>query len=293
MSPNWVADFECYLATAQKSPNTISGFASDTKRFLEWFSTTYGRHFDGKIIEQDVHDYRNHLLTNLKHKPATINRKMASLKGFTLFLSTLGLSRDFPISGLPMADPSDREIRILDRVDLNRLKRAIYAAGSKRDIAIFELLSNCGLRVSELVSLMVPDIILTARNGTHNFSYVIVRQGKGSKYRECPLNAQARLAIEAYLQTRHSPSDSVFVGQRGPLGREAIDKIVKKYCDAAGIVRISSHVIRHTFCTRLIQEGVPLPTVTRLAGHSSVETTTRYYVHTSRADKMAAVAKLL
>lgn len=60
-----------------------------------------------------------------------------------------------------------------------------------------------------------------------------------------------------------------------------------------GIMRISSHVMCHTFCTRLIQEGVPLPTVSRLAGHSSVETTIRYYVHTSQVDKMAAVAKLL
>lgn len=290
---DWIVEYENTLKSAQKSPNTVSSFVSDVKEFLEWFSITYGKEFDGKILEQDAREFRSYLLNVLKRRPATINRKMAALKSFNQFLIEQGLSKDIPISGLLMADPADREIKTLERVELNKLKRAIYAAGSKRDIAIFELLYNCGLRVSELVSLTVPDIILTSRNGSHNFSYIIIRQGKGGKYRECPLNAQARSAIEAYLQIRSTTTDRVFFGQRGPLGREAVDKILKKYCIEAGIDSISSHVIRHTFCTKLIQEGVPLPTVSRLAGHSSVETTTRFYVHTPRTDKIAAVEKLL
>lgn len=289
----WMTEYENHLKMAQKSPNTVSSFASDVHEFLEWFAITYGKEFDGQILEQDAREFRGFLLNVLKRKPATINRKMAALKSFNLFLVEQGTSQEIPISGLLMADPADREIKTLERIDLNKLKRAIYATGSKRDIAIFELLYNCGLRVSELVSLTIPDIILTSRNGSHNFSHIIVRQGKGGKYRECPLNAQARSAIEAYLQIRSATTDRVFVGQRGPLGREAVDKILKKYCIDAGIDRISSHVIRHTFCTKLIQEGVPLPTVARLAGHSSTETTTRFYVHTPRADKIAAVEKLL
>lgn len=290
---NLISEYENALIRAQKSQNTVSSFVSDVKEFLEWFAITYCKKFDGKILEQDAREFRGFLLNVLRRKPATTNRKMAAIKSFNLFLVDQGMSKDIPIKGLLMADPADREIKTLERVELNKLKRAIYAADSKRDIAIFELLYNCGLRVSELVSLTVPDIILTSRNGCQNFSYLVVRNGKGSKYRECPLNAQARTAIEAYLQIRSATSDRVFVGQRGPLGREAIDKIIKKYCTDAGIYSISSHVIRHTFCTRLIQEGVPLPTVSRLAGHSSVETTTRFYVRTSRADKLAAVQKLL
>lgn len=290
---DWMTEYEKHLKMAQKSPNTVSSFVSDVQEFLEWFRIAYGKVFDGKILEQDAREFRGYLLNVLKRKPTTTNRKMAAIKSFNLFLVDQGMSKDIPIKGLLMADPTDREIKTLERVELNKLKRAIYASDSKRDIAIFELLYNCGLRVSELVSLTIPDIILTSRNGSHNFSHIIVRQGKGGKYRECPLNAQARSAIEAYLQIRSATTDRVFVGQRGPLGREAVDKILKKYCIDAGIDRISSHVIRHTFCTRLIQEGVSLPTVSRLAGHSSVETTTRFYVHTPRTDKIAAVEKLL
>ncbi|EGD49567.1 integrase family protein [Ruminiclostridium papyrosolvens DSM 2782] len=290
---NWITEYENHLKTAQKSPNTISSFVSDVHEFVEWFAITYGKKFDCQVLEQDAREFRGFLLNILRRKPATINRKMAALKSFNQFLVEKGLSKDIPIAGLLLADPSDREIKTLERTEQNKLKRAIYAKGNKRDIAIYELLYNIGVRVSELVSLSLEDVHLTERNGNINYSYVIIRQGKGSKYRECPLNAQARSALDEYLKIRVSSSDNIFIGQRGPLGREAVDKILKKYCADAGIDRISSHVIRHTFCTRLIQEGVPLPTVSRLAGHSSVETTTRFYVHTPRADKIAAVEKLL
>ena len=289
---DWMTEYENHLKMAQKSPNTVSSFASDVHEFLEWFAITYGKKFDGQVLEQDAREFRSYLLNVLKRKPATINRKMAALKSFNQFLVEQGLSKDIPISGLLMADSADHEIKTLERTEQNKLKRAIYATGYPRDIAIYELLYNTGVRVSELISLTVQDIHLTERNGNTNYSYIIVRQGKGGKYRECPLNSQARSAVEAYLQIRFSSSGRLFVGQRGPLGREAVDKIIKKYCVEAGIDKISSHIIRHTFCTRLIQEGVPLPTVARLAGHSSTETTTRYYVHTPRADKIAAVEKL-
>lgn len=289
---DWMTEYENHLKMAQKSPNTVSSFTSDEHEFLEWFAITYGKKFDGQVLEQDAREFRSYLLNVLKRKPATINRKMAALKSFNQFLVEQGLSKDIPISGLLMADSADHEIKTLERTEQNKLKRAIYAKGNKRDIAIYELLYNIGVRVSELVSLSLEDVRLTERNGNTNYSYVIIRQGKGGKYRECPLNSQARSALEEYLKIRVSSSDKIFIGQRGPLRRESVDKIIKKYCDAAGIDDISCHVLRHTFCTRLIQAGVPLPTVARLAGHSSTETTTRFYIHTPRADKIAAVDKL-
>ncbi|RXE57734.1 tyrosine-type recombinase/integrase [Acetivibrio mesophilus] len=290
---DWITEYENTLKSAYKSPNTINGFVSDVQQFLEWFDITYGKEFDGQVLEQDAREFRNYLLNILRRKPATINRKMAALNSFNQFLISKGTSKVIPIKGLLMADSTEREIKTLERTEQNKLKRAIYTKCNKRDIAIYELLYNCGIRVSELISLSIQDIHLTERNGNTNYSYIIIRQGKGGKYRECPLNAQARSALMDYLKIRISSSDKVFIGQRGPLRREAVDKIIKKYCDVAGIDNISCHVLRHTFCSRLIQAGVPLPTVSRLAGHSSTETTTRFYIHTPRADKIAAVDKLL
>jgi len=289
---DWIKKFEEVLKQAGKSQNTVASYCTDIQEFLQWFWQTYGKPFDGRLFEQDVREYRNYLLNVLKQKPTTINRKMASLKCFNQFLIQVGSGAETEICGISLSDMHDREIQTVDRNSLNRLKRAIYSNGNKRDIAIIEVLSNTGVRVSELINLTVDDVILTKRNGSQTYSYIIVRQGKGEKYREVPLNASARKALQEYLLARNSACEKLFVGQRGPLRRESIDKILKKYCRIAGIENISAHVLRHTFCTRLMSENVPIPIISKLAGHSSLQMTMDFYVRVSRSDKAAAVEKL-
>lgn len=290
---DWLEKFEEELKQTGKSQNTIISYCTDIKEFLKWFSDTYAKEFDGRILEQDAREYRNYLLNIAKQKPSSINRKMAALKKFNMFLINTGTGIETDIQGISLADIHDREVKTIGRNELNRLKRAVYASGNKRDIALIELLIGTGIRVSELVSLTVQDIHLTERNGSQNYSYIVIRNGKGSKYREIPLNSQAKKALEEYLAIRPSSSDRIFIGQRGPLRRESVDKIIKKYCCIAGIEEISAHVLRHTFCTRLVQEGTPIPVVSKLAGHSNVQTTMDFYVRVSRADKIAAVEKLI
>jgi site-specific recombinase XerD len=289
---DWIAGFEKDLRKTGKSQNTIASYCTDIQEFLQWFRQTYGKPFDGRLFEQDVREYRSHLLNILKQKPASINRKIASLKCFNQFLIEAGTGTETEICGISISDIHDREIQTIDRNSLNRLKRAVYSNGNKRDVAIVEVLSNTGIRASELVGLTVYDVILTKRNGSQTYSYIIVRRGKGEKYREVPLNTCARKALQEYLSVRHSVCEKLFVGQRGPLRRESIDKILKKYCRMAGIEDISAHVLRHTFCTRLMSENVPVPVISKLAGHASIQTTMDFYVRVSRADKAAAVEKL-
>lgn len=291
---DWVEKYRNALQQSGKSTNTVESYISDINEFLGWFEDTYAKEFDGRILEQDAREYRNYLLNIAKLKPSSINRKMAALKNFNQFLIQVGTGIETDICGISVADISDREIRTISRNELNRLKRAVYASGNKRDIALLELLIGTGVRVSELVSLTTEDIHLTERNGSQNYSYIVVRNGKGGKYREIPLNSQVKKALEEYLAIRPSlPHDRIFIGQRGPLRRESVDKIIKKYCRIADIEEISAHVLRHTFCTRLMSENVPIPVISKLAGHSSIQTTMNFYVHVTRNDKINAVEKLL
>jgi len=289
---DWVEKYRDVLQQSGKSTNTVESYVSDINEFLQWFGNTYAKEFDGIILEQDAREYRNYLLNIAKLKPSSINRKMTALKNFNQFLIQTGTGTEANICGISVADIHDKEIRTISRNELNRLKRAVYASGNKRDIALIELLINTGIRASELVSLTIEDIHLTARNGSQNYSYIVIRNGKGGKYREIPLNSQVKKALEEYLATRPSSTDKIFIGQRGPLRRESVDKIIKKYCRMAGIEEISAHVLRHTFCTRLMAENVPIAVISKLAGHSNIQTTMDFYVRVSRADKAAAVEKL-
>lgn len=289
----WISNFRQELENDDKRTNTINSYCSDIQEFLEWFADTYSQDFDGQILEQDAREFKNYLLNIRKLTPPSINRKMAALRSFNSHLViNVGSGKDIEIGNIAIADPLDRDIQIIQRNELNRLKRAVYVGGNKRDIAIIEVLINTGIRVSELVALETSDIHLTHRNGSTNYSFIIVRSGKGNKYREMPLNSPVKKALQEYLQIRNSQSNKVFIGQRGPLRRESIDKIIKKYCYQAGIENISSHTLRHTFCTRLMQEGTPIPIVSKLAGHSSIQTTMNFYIHVTRKDKTHAVEKL-
>lgn len=109
---DWIAEYINVLKWADKSENTILSYSSDTKEFLDWFSATYGKEFDGKVLEQDGREYRNYLLNILKLKPTTINRKLTALKSLNEFLIEKGFSEDVPICGISVADTSDKNIKM-------------------------------------------------------------------------------------------------------------------------------------------------------------------------------------
>ncbi len=153
--------------------------------------------------------------------------------------------------------------------------------------ALLALLVYTGLRVGEAVNLLVNDVILGERSGK-----VIVRMGKGKKYREVPLHKEARKALAAYMQVRpKGVGDHVFIGQRGALGERSVQVRMAALGKKAE-VKVTPHVLRHTFGTRLLREAkADLVTVSALMGHSSVATTA-IYTQPSEADLVEAVEGL-
>lgn len=156
---------------------------------------------------------------------------------------------------------------------MNALVRAAERHGSRRDQAIILALLHTGLRVGELCTLDVRNIEMSQRKGR-----VIVRAGKGEKYREVPLNAECRRALRAYLDQRGDDHGALFLSQKDDrLGTRGIQDVVKKYSELAGLEGITPHSLRHTFCTNLLRSGaVDIVTVASLAGHSDISTTSIY-----------------
>ena len=128
---------------------------------------------------------------------------------------------------------------------------------------------------------------MTTRSGR-----IIVRAGKGRKYRKVPLHNAARKPLAAYLEVRpESESNRFFLGQRGPLQERGIQMRLAALGEAAK-VEVTPHVLRHTFATRLLREAeTDLVAVAKLMGHSNVATTT-IYTQPRAADLRAAVDRL-
>jgi len=149
----------------------------------------------------------------------------------------------------------------------------------RRDHALLVVVLQTGLRVSELRELRCEDVIL-GTSGAH-----VRCRGKGRKERSTPLTRSTTSVLRAWLAERTGlPSDPVFPSRRGSLlSRDAVERLVSKYAEAAAAVcpslsdkRITPHVLRHTTAVGLLRAGNDRAVIALWLGHESIETTQMY-----------------
>lgn len=166
----------------------------------------------------------------------------------------------------------------LSQIELEYIRKGCVTA---REKAIVEMLYSTGCRVSELTRLKKSDINWDNRT-VHIF-------GKGNKHRISFLNAKAEVALKEYLAGRTDENDSIFVSERrpySPIKKDAVEKIIKSISERAGDnvgKKITPHIFRHTTATIAIRNGMPVEDISKLLGHSKIDTT-MIYAKTSMAN---------
>lgn len=291
---------DSYRAHLQSQPlaaHTRRAYAGRVGGYLTWLAECdpaarrqQGDPFiDTHARDYTIRDYRSHLITDRQAKPASVNLTLAALDHFYRFLG-LGPAR-VRREDLPQAAP-----RALSVEETRRLLRAgergaeSGAAGGARDRAILTMLLFTALRIAELAALNRDDVAISARKGI-----VTVRRGKGDRYRQVPLNAEVRDALDAWLARRaklpNSDGPALFLSLKGQrLSARAIDLTLRHLGQQAD-VELSAHTLRHTCLTRLVRTGNDIVLVAELAGHARLETTRRYSLP-SDADRQAAMDAL-
>jgi site-specific recombinase XerD len=281
--------FLAELERREASPQTIRAYRQDLMAFGRFLQQSTGEAFSAAAVTPtDLREYRSFLL-NVRHAaPATINRHLAALRKFFLWAKAQGWLRELPTEDVRGVREVARPPKWLEKRDVDRLIREAERGGSKRDLAIVQLLRHTGLRVGELVALQVGDVETSERKGA-----VVIRSGKGGKQRTVPLNVDARRAIEAYQEVRPQvPSDQLFISQRGEgLQAQAVENLIKKYARRAGLEDVTPHTLRHTFGKSLVDARIDLGTVATLMGHERLDTTALYTQPGAR-DLEQAVARL-
>lgn len=289
-SMNYIEQFGESLKSDSKSPYTVKFYLSDLKQFEQWLKGTYGEDElnPSSITKLDIAQYKSYMLNTLQRKPAGINRTLSSISAFCAWLKSQGLMNENPVSEIPQAKQVKSPPKSLPNLDYNKLMRTVYKEGNKRDIAILELMVGAGLRIGEVESLQISDIELTERKGI-----VTIRQGKGTKYRQVPLNKDIRKALQEYFEIRPDYGDTLFASQkRRGMTSHAIWQAVKKYGVQAGLNDLTPHQLRHTFCVKLIrEEKVDIVTVANLMGHENINTTA-LYSKPNQQDMIDAVERL-
>jgi len=288
---NDLARFESHLVATGKSANTIQAYTRDVRLFSQWFLHTNGKALSPQAITPiDIREYRTHLLKVKSYKPATVNRKLASLSAFCNWARDADLIPANPTKGISLVEQVRPAPKWLGKNEQYALLRAVQEKGRRRDIALITLMLNTGLRVSEVSNLKMSDVEISPRKGS-----VMVRGGKGEKFRSVPLNVDARKAIRDYLEEERpevDDGDYLFMGQRGEsLQPSGIYYLVGRYAYDARLEDVTPHTLRHTFGKNLVDAGVPLDRVAQLLGHESVDTT-RIYTTPSEQDLQREVEKI-
>lgn len=272
-----IAEFIESLRRENVSEHTIRNYQSDLEQFYAYF-TPEGEQppapadFDALLIREWLGYLHQQPLTAL-----SIRRKLAAVRSLFRFQQREGVVSTNVAKlvrtpkapkKVPRVMTAEQTNTLIDEVGAGKLDRPYPA----RDVAIFEMLYGCGLRVSELAGLNLEDI-------DHRERWIRVR-GKGRKEREVPFGERAAAALGRYLQDRAAAVDekAVFVNYRGRrLTTRGIAGIVKMYSTLLmGDSSLHPHSLRHAFATHLLSDGADLRCIQELLGHARLSTTQKY-----------------
>ena len=277
--------YETWLERQPLSENTRRTYSSQVSRYCDYLAGRQVKHGDPlndpHARNYAVRDYKTYIKKKRRSMPSTVNLALAAIDHFYRFLG-LG-DADVRREELPQQAP-----RALEPEQQVAFLRAIERCPSTRDQAIAVLLFYTGIRLGECANLDMDDVRISARKGV-----VIIRSGKGDAYREVPLNAQARKALDAWLAERgenpkKGSETALFLNRQGQrLSTRSIDTVVRKQGGEVGLT-LSAHVLRHTCLTNLVRKGHDLVLVADIAGHKRLETTRRYSLP-SEKDRAAAM----
>ena len=261
------------------SANTRQAYERD----LRLFCKTLGFKNSDALVNVSREQITGYM-TQLKEKglaAATIARKLAAIKAFYRFMTAEGYMDANPAEvveagtkgiKLPRVLSEDEVVRLLNQPD-------ITTAEGFRDRTMLEVLYATGMRVSELINLTLERVDL-------NMKYIIAF-GKGGKERIVPLGSVAAEFLQQYLEKvrpklTHEDRNTniVFLAFGGhELTRQRFWQIIRAYGRKANINKaLTPHILRHSFATHLLDNGVDLRSVQELLGHSDISTT-QIYTH--------------
>ena len=262
------------------SANTISAYSADLRHFQDHLielGTSCWREVSGGIISGYIQTLGPLL------SPRSRARRLAALRSFFKFLEKDGRIKGNPASLVHFPKLGPQLPKALTSAEIESLLALPDSSKplGQRDRAMFELLYGCGLRVSELADLRLPQLVMQP-------GYLLVR-GKGEKERLVPMGEIAAESVKAYLDfgrlnlLKRGSVPEVFLNARGQkISRQGIWKIIKSSAGKAGIAaNITPHMLRHSFATHLLENGADLRSLQVMLGHSDIATT-QIYTHVAR-----------
>lgn len=266
--------------TSGKSERTCHKYDYDIRKFLR---------FIGKDADQvTAFDIQYYLATRMQQVTmVTVDNEKRSISSFYNFLTRDEFIQKNPMNKIDAIKKPKVERKAFSEMDIEKIRNACM---NNRESAMIEFMLSTGCRVSEVCSVKISDI------QQDHLSVV----GKGNKQRTVYLNAKAIIAIQKYLNERKDSSDWLFpsgykfteytpmrsyrenwykhsdaVIDR-PIDKSSFEATVRKIGKRASVPDTHPHRFRRTCATHALRHGMPIEIVSKLLGHSNLETTQIY-----------------
>jgi integrase/recombinase XerD len=278
---DYLTEFLNYLVIERGlSRNTIEAYENDIKRYVSFLQEKGLNPVEAR--QEDVVGLF-YALKDVGLAPTSIARNFSTIRTFHKFLRGEGLTSGDPTEHLDAPKLWKKLPSVLDYHEVERLLEGpdISTELGLRDRAMVEVLYACGLRISELISLRLSNLLL---------DQLCLRVfGKGGKERVVPMGRSAARYVQQYVNDvrpkldKGKGKDIVFLNWRGSImSRMGFWKILRKYVKTAGITKpVSPHTLRHSFATHLLEGGADLRAVQEMLGHADISTT-QIYTHIDR-----------
>lgn len=295
---------EYLLAIRGKSEKTVNEYFLDLRTFYRFLVLRFKLSPDVEIFENidislvtievlkkikimDLHSFIAYIDRERNNSNRTKARKIACLRSFFKYLySIVKIIPENPALDLETPKKNSRLPVALTLDESKKLLTSINGSNEKRDYAIITLFLNCGLRLSELISINIDKI--------KGDTLAVV--GKGNKERTIYLNDVCVKAIEEYMEVRSDPKPghekALFISNRkSRFSQKGVQHMLDKYLLEAGMSgkHYSPHKLRHTAATLMYQYGhVDIRALQEILGHESISTT-QIYTHIDKEQLREAV----
>lgn len=253
------------------SQASADAYMSDCNMFEIWLMD-YRRNYRWSMVSQeDIEDYVAYLISK-KYEYSSICRILSSLSSFFGHFVKQGKLQVNPVSKVQRPRPSYHTREALDMSIVHQVLAQSNLADSTR--AIISLIAESGLRIGEVMKLTCEDIDMECHQ--------IKVTGKGRTFRIAFFGDMTAKYLDAYLKNR-SMCGPIF-----PMSRRQYNWDIYHACKPfAGEHKCSPHILRHTFATECLSNGMPMDVLMLTLGHKSIDTTMLYtHCQTARVENM-------
>ena len=281
----YIEEFKTYLSVEKNfSEHTLSAYCSDVVSYILWLN---GENCVNVTFDK-LREYL-HFIQRFDYKKTTIARKTASIRTFYKFLfrekyidsnPAISLSAPKRPKPLPKFLTPDEVEQILNNVKID-------TPAGFRNRVILELLWATGMRVSELSNLNFGDINLEENEirvfGKGAKERIVLMSDRAKKYLQQYINsARALIVAPEYKTPDNSDNSPLFINNTGyRLQNKTIRKAINDTVEKIELPKkVTPHVFRHSFATKLIENGADLRVVQELLGHAGISNT-QIYTHVS------------